>query len=33
MHQVDTHKQKADYFTKALPRELFENNRLLVQGW
>jgi len=33
MHKVDTHRQKADYFTKALPRELFENNRLLVQGW
>ena len=33
MHKVGTHDQRADYFTKALPRELFENNRLQVQGW
>jgi hypothetical protein len=23
----------ADYFTKGLPRELFERNRKVVQGW
>ena len=33
IHKVDSLNQKADYFTKALSRELFENNRLLVQGW
>jgi hypothetical protein len=28
-----TDKQKADYFTKALSKELFESNRIAVQGW
>jgi hypothetical protein len=28
-----THDQRADYLTKALTRELFEANRLSVQGW
>lgn len=28
-----TEEQQADYFTKALPKEAFERNRLAVQGW
>ena len=31
--KIDSRNQRADYFTKALTRELFENNRFLVQGW
>lgn len=31
--KVDTKDQRADYLTKGLTRELFEHNRLLVQGW
>ena len=31
--KIDSRNQQADYFTKPLSRELFENNRLLVQGW
>ena len=31
--KVDTLNQDADYFTKMLPREVFERNRLSVQGW
>jgi len=31
--KVDTTLQKADYLTKPLPRETFENIRRLVQGW
>lgn len=31
--KVESRDQRADYFTKALPRELFEHNRMLVQGW
>ena len=31
--RIDTHLQKADYFTKGLVRELFQNNRHSVQGW
>jgi hypothetical protein len=31
--KIDSRNQRADYFTKPLPRELFENNRFLVQGW
>lgn len=31
--KVDTKLQRADYFTKALSRELFESNRRQVQGW
>jgi uncharacterized membrane protein len=33
VHKVTTQFQRADYFTKGLPREPFERNRLLVQGW
>ena len=33
LYKVDTKNQRADYFTKALTREPFENNRLQVQGW
>jgi hypothetical protein len=33
IYKVATHDQLADYFTKPLPRELFDHNRLLVQGW
>jgi hypothetical protein len=28
-----TDEQRADYFTKALSKDLFENNRRAVQGW
>ena len=31
--RVDTDNQKADYLTKALPREVFERNRKQVQHW
>ena len=31
--RVDTKKQRADYLTKGLPREVFEVIRALVQGW
>jgi hypothetical protein len=31
--KVSSEKQRADYFTKGLCRELFENNCFLVQGW
>ena len=31
--KIDTHQQRADYQSKPLGRELFENNRFLVQGW
>jgi hypothetical protein len=30
---VESQKQAADYFTKGLPRDAFERNRLAVQGW
>ena len=33
VEKVDTKLQAADYLTKGLPRELFENCRKLVQGW
>ena len=33
IHKVESRDQRADYLTKALNRELFENNRLNVQGW
>jgi hypothetical protein len=33
VEKVDTTKQGADYLTKSLPREVFENNRHLIQGW
>jgi hypothetical protein len=33
LNKVSTHDQIADYFTKPLPRELFDQNRLQVQGW
>ena len=33
IHKEDTKKQRADYFTKSLSRELFESNRLSVNGW
>jgi hypothetical protein len=31
--KVDTKLQRADYLTKGLPREPFEGNRMLNQGW
>jgi hypothetical protein len=31
--KIGTQEQLADYFTKGLPRESFERNRLSVQGW
>jgi len=31
--KIGTHDQRADYLTKALPRDAFEKNRLGVQGW
>ena len=31
--KVDTKEQRADYLTKGLTRELFENCRKLNQGW
>jgi hypothetical protein len=31
--KVESANQQADYFTKGLPRDGFENNRRLVQGW
>jgi hypothetical protein len=31
--KVDTTRQGADYLTESLPREVFENNRPLIQGW
>jgi hypothetical protein len=33
IYKIDSRNQQADYFTKPLPRELFDHNRLLVQGW
>jgi hypothetical protein len=33
VEKVDTTRQGADYLTKSLPREVFENNRRLIQGW
>ena len=31
--KVDTNSQGADYLTKSLVRDKFENNRRLLQGW
>ena len=31
--KVDTKEQRADYLTKGLPRDAFENCRFLNQGW
>jgi hypothetical protein len=31
--RIDSANQLADYFTKGLPRDLFEHNRRGVQGW
>jgi len=31
--KIDTTRQKADFLTKALPREVFERNRNQVQNW
>ena len=31
--KVASKEQRADYLTKGLSRELFENNRMLAQGW
>ena len=31
--KIGTSVQRADYLTKGLPREPFENNRRLTQGW
>jgi hypothetical protein len=33
VEKVDTTRQGGDYLTKPLPREVFENNRRLIQGW
>ena len=33
IEKIESRKQAADYLTKALPRELYEHNRKLVQGW
>jgi hypothetical protein len=33
IERCDTKLQNADYLTKGLTRELFEGNRLRVQGW
>ena len=33
IYKVESRLQFADYFTKPLSRELFDHNRLLVQGW
>ena len=33
IHKVDTKEQRADFFTKSLSRDLFEANRLSVNGW
>ena len=33
VQKVDTRLQQADFLSKPLTRELFENNRGLVQGW
>jgi len=33
LHKIGSKDQRADYFTKPLPRDAFEHNRLLVQGW
>ena len=33
IHKCDTRDQRADYMTKGLVREPFENNRRGVQGW
>ena len=33
IEDVDTSKQQANCFTKGLPCELFENNRMANQGW
>ena len=31
--KVETTRQGADYLTKGLAREPFENNRRIIQGW
>ena len=31
--KIDTKKQRADYMTKGLATDGFENNRFLSQGW
>lgn len=31
--KIESRNQRADYFTKPLPRETFEHNRYLLQGW
>ncbi len=33
VEKVESSQQAADYLTKPLPRELFENNRKIIQGW
>jgi hypothetical protein len=33
IEKVDTTLQGADYLTKSLPREVFQNNRRIIQGW
>jgi hypothetical protein len=33
IEQFDTTLQGADYLTKSLPREVFQNNRRIIQGW
>jgi hypothetical protein len=33
VEKVGTTRQGADYLTKSLPREVFEKNRRLIQGW
>jgi len=33
IYKVESEHQRADYFTKSLPRDAFEHNRLSVQGW
>jgi hypothetical protein len=33
IEKVDTTLQGADYLTKSLPREAFQNNRRIIQGW
>jgi hypothetical protein len=33
VEKVDTTLQGADYLTKSLPREVFQNNRRIIQGW
>ena len=33
VHKVETSKQAADYLTKGLTKDLFENNRKIIQNW